>query len=101
MINPLECPHCKKKAANFWEIFVFPSPLYINYKCKYCHNLIKFNGNVIYKVIPALLLIGIVFVNFFEWLFSFNLPFIVGILIVFLFIAIPFICGAKIFRKPP
>lgn len=57
----IKCPYCKNDATKIWQLFVFPSRIWINRVCRNCKKNIRFNwqfimfwmGSIIFGVISG------------------------------------------------
>lgn len=93
-INPLECPHCHEKAAEYYELFIGMSRLHREKKCQSCSRKIKFNINTLIWMCFSMIL-GIVVLILIDVVLPIN-SWVGKIFGVFCFCA-PILFGQKLF----
>jgi len=96
------CPHCGKKAVPLWQLFVFPSPFWLNRKCSHCHTKLRFNfttlGWIAASIVLWVIIVEVALNPFYQWIGIEGL-FLVDIIAAFLIIFWPIWVGMKIFSE--
>lgn len=91
----LRCPHCDRQAVKIWEMFVFPSPFWLNKLCRHCRNKIRFDFRTI-RLIVYLFLLGMVLGNVINLVVPIH-SIMFDVVFLLLFACIPIFLGRKLF----
>ena len=93
----IKCPYCKEDVTKIWQLFVFPSPIWINRVCRNCKEKIRFNWQFIMFWMGSILF-GVVCGNLINKTITIESKLFVFSYMTFFFI-LPAITGMPLFLK--